>query len=265
MDAKLPMLCHVPVAGFQNLGQAFQMPIYRYMPFDYLIGMIESGENVLVNPLAWEDQYEAAVAKVPSTWYDGTTVDVSVMGEELYAQCWSVDATESDFRWKSYRAEGGTVRIATTVQKLLESVEALFPDKDTMMMAALFGKVGYFSQEQLDHLLSCFSPMSNPLSVMWSLLFKRDVYKQEEEVRIVIRNGEMSGIDEFRENVSIEHPLMRMPLHNSKNFVTNVLLGTDISREQQELLAECLRTHGWTARTEVSRMNAVPTFKTPYS
>lgn len=264
MDAKLPMLCHVPVAGFQNLGQAFQMPIYRYMPFEYLIGMIESGENVLVNPLAWEDQYEAAVTKVQASWYDGSGVDVSVMGEELYAQCWCADATESDLRWKAYRSEDGTVRVATTVQKLLESVEAMFPNKDTMMTTTLFGKVGYFPQEQLDQLLRGFSPLRFPLSVMWSLLFKRDVYKQEEEVRIVIRNVETSGIEEFREKARIEPPLLKIPLVTPEDFVRDILLGTDVTADRQAALNNCLRAHNWTAHVEVSRMKDLPDFRTRY-
>ena len=152
------------------------MPIYRYMPLEYLLGMIRSGENVLVSPLKWEDPFEAAVVKVSSKWHDGSPVDVSVLGTDLFAQCWCADKKESNLRWKAYGG-GEVVRIGTTVGKLLESVNAAFLDKTAMSLAAMFGEVIYVPQCDLEKAYSEMPLMRYPELVSSCMLLKRDAYR----------------------------------------------------------------------------------------
>lgn len=139
---KQVFVCNVPCFYHTDISDGFsKMPIYRYMPLDYLMDMIVSGQNVLVSPLKWDDPFEAAVVKVPSKWQDGSPVDVTDMGRELFVQCWCADSIESDLRWKAYGAGRETVRIGTTVGRLLEMVDAVFPIKTAMHIATMFGKV----------------------------------------------------------------------------------------------------------------------------
>ena len=245
----------------ENLGA---MPIYRYMPLGHLIRMIETGENVLVNPIKWDDPFEAAVTKVLSRWYDGSPVDVSVLGTELFAQCWCADKEESDLRWKAYGDGGEVVRIGTTVGKLLELINAAFPDKTAMPIATMFGKVRYVSQCDLEKIYSEMPLIRYPEHVSFCMLLKRNVYRQEEEWRILIRNVEANGMDEFRRNVKIEGSLMKIPIVNQEEFVSEIILGAHVSSEREKLLRQEILKHGWKASIVKSRISTLPHFSTMY-
>ncbi len=239
-------------------------PIYRYMRLDYLIGMIRSGENVLVSPLEWDDPFEAAIVKVPSKWYDGSPVDVSVLGTELFAQCWCADKEESDLRWKAYGDGGEIVRIGTTVGMLLESINAAFPDKTAMPIATMFGEVRYISQLDLEKIYSEVPLMRYPELVSFCMLLKRDDYRQEEEWRILIRNVEANGMDEFRKHVKIEGALMKIPIVNQQEFVAEIILGPHVSSEGEKLLIQEIHNHGWKVSIVKSRIMTLPSFSTKY-
>lgn len=237
------------------------MPLYRYMSLEHLVGM---GENVLVSPLKWEDPFEAAVVKVPSRWCDGTPVDVSVMGEELFAQCWCADNVESDLRWKTYGGGGEVVRIGTTVGRLLEMVDAVFPVKTSMHIATMFGKVLYVPQEDIERMCGEISLMRFPDSVSFCMLLKRDVYRQEDEWRILIRNIEASGMDEFRARVKIGDGLMRMPIKRQREFIHEIMLGPCINDDSTRRLRDRLSKHMWNSSVVQSRITEHPSFSTKY-
>ena len=226
--------------------------------------MIGSGENVLVSLLKWDDSFEAAVVKVPSKWYDGSPVDVSVLGTELFAQCWCADKKESDLRWKAYGGGGEVVRIGTTVGKLLESVNAAFPDKTAMPIASLFGKVMYVPQSFLVGICSEMPLMRNPELVSFSMLFKSEAYRQEEERRLLIRNIEAGGMDEFREHVKIEEGLMKILIANQQEFLFKIMLGPYVSREKVDMLKQTILEHGRKTLIVKNTIAEQPSFLTRY-
>lgn len=255
---------NVPCFYNENIGCSLaEMQIYRYIPWDYLIDMIISGQNVLVSPLKWEDPFEAAVVKVPSKWHDGSPVDVSVLGTKLFAQCWCADNKESDLRWKAYGG-GDVVRIGTTVGKLLESVSAAFPDKTAMPIATLFGKVMYVPQSSIVSICSEIPLMRHPELVSVCMLLKRDVYRQEEEWRLLIRNIEAKGMDEFREHVKIEDGLMRISITNPQTFLSEIMLGPYISSKKSAILNKVILDHGWECSIVKSVLMEQPSFLTKY-
>lgn len=254
----VPCICQGEVKNLEAL------PIYRYMSLEHLVGMIEMGENVLVNPLKWEDPFEAAVVKVPSRWYDGTPVDVSVIGEELFAQCWCADNVESDLRWKAYGGGGEIVRIGTTVGRLLEMVEAVFPIKTAMHIATMFGKVVYVPQDDIERMCGEVSLMRVPELVSFCMLLKRDVYRQEDEWRILIRNIEASGMDEFRARVKIGDGLMRIPIKDQREFIHEIMLGPRLNNDNAQRLREKLAKHKWNSSVVQSSIAEHPSFSTKY-
>lgn len=258
------IICNVPCCYHIGIMHISEMPIYRYMPLEYLLGMIRSGENVLVSPLKWDDPFEAAVVKVPSKWHDGSPVDVSVLGTELFAQCWCADKKESDLRWKVYGDGSEVVRIGTTIGKLLESINAAFPDKTAMPIATMFGEVKYISQCDLEKIYSEMPLIRHPELVSFCMLLKRDAYRQEEEWRILIRNVEANGMDEFRKNVKIEGSLMKIPIVNQEEFITEIIVGSHVSHEREQLLRQEILKHGWKASIVKSRILELPHFSTKY-
>lgn len=258
------IVCNVPCSYYTDISDGLaNMPIYRYMPLGYLMDMIRSGENVLVSPLKWDDPFEAAVVKVPSKWYDGSPVDVSVLGTELFAQCWCADKEESDLRWKAYGG-GDVVRIGTTVGKLLESVNIAFPDKTAMSLATLFGEVMYVPQSYLVGICSEMPLMRYPELVSLCMLLKRDAYRQEEEWRLLIRNIEANGMDDFRAHVKIEEGLMRIPIANQQDFLAEIMLGPYVSREREDILKQAILGHGWGTSIIKSAIDEQPSFLTNY-
>ena len=246
------------------MGKLFHTAIYRYTSIRHLRDMIVSSENVLVNPYCWEDSYESAATRVPSTWINGSSVDVSQMGDELFAQCWCADPKESDLRWKAYKSDDGTVRIATSVEKLLVSVGDLFPVRSAMVCASLFGRVCYCSQNVIEKTLGGVPLLRFPEAVMPLLFIRREEYRQEEELRLVIRNCETAGMDEFRDRVKIKGHLMRMPLVDGAYFIDEILLGTNVSEKNEQLLRAELDKAGWNAKVFRSKLNQIPSFRTKY-
>lgn len=120
------------------------------------------------------------------------------------------------------------------------------------------------SRIDIDKLLSEMNPLRFPETVTVSMFLKREESRQEEEWRLLIRNCETSGMDEFRKHVEVDGPLMRLPLPDAKNFVSEILLGCSVSEDQENMLRNTLVKAGWRAVISRSGVNEKPQFFTSY-
>lgn len=104
--------------------------------------------------------------------------------------------------------------------------------------------------------------MRTPELLSFCMLLKRDIYRQEEEWRILIRNIEASGMDEFRTQVRIEDGMMRIPIKNKRRFIHEIMLGPYLNNGSEQRLREELATHNWNASVVKSRIVEYPSFST---
>lgn len=179
-------------------------PIYRVFNAQRLLELFTLSKNTLVKPALWDDPLENyvlhAAIKAFSDHphkFDFTTKD------RIYGQCWST-LEESDAMWRIYSPDKSGVKVRTTIGKLLNSVQTA-PEVNSQM--CFIGRVKYMSGDHLrDKLQDRFwlkAELADWSSQAASLLFKREEFEHESEVRLIYINPDPTYLDNlFRYSVN---------------------------------------------------------------
>lgn len=120
--------------------------LYRIMPLEQLMNMLEDSTNTLVRPSKWEDPYEELmmISKIQSD--DSQGRDIKTLDwKRWYGQCWSY-VNESDSLWRAF-TNGKNVRcvkITTTYSKLKKSL-ASSPTQDKRRVIPFLEDVSYIN------------------------------------------------------------------------------------------------------------------------
>jgi hypothetical protein len=190
----------VGVIGIPNLDR----PLYRIFPlwfFEHAL-RVNGGCLVLVPPTAWEDPYEDLCARIVMAAPDRSQKELSGYLRPTYAQCWSFEG-ESDALLRAYsrvtrdhitqrnvepKYEG--VQVRTTPRKLVSALNAFLNKRKDPSLKFYLGIVEYvsdFPQVIINRL-----NLEGPVAIgegedrVRSLLFKREAFRHEAEVRIIL-------------------------------------------------------------------------------
>lgn len=158
-------------------------PIYKYMPLQFIMSMIQNQKLAINRISAWPDVYENYLLKQNYMLYDGTHIDVINQTDGVFGQCWTL-CPETDAMWRIYSHDFKSIRIRTTVEKLYDSLY----QSDSNMADTYIGLVQYESQEDIEAAILSLSPLDirDILSVIVKGAFvKRIEFSHEQEVRIV--------------------------------------------------------------------------------
>ncbi len=164
-------------------GVADDLSIYKYMPLNYVLSMVQHNLLTINRISSWPDVYENFILKQVYSLHDGTPIDVINQADGIFGQCWTY-LPESDAMWRIYSPDKMTVRIKTTVEKLYD---ALY-QTDHNMADTYVGIVRYENQNNIDNYVKSLSPLSpNDFlkEVVKGAFVKRDEFNHEKEVRIV--------------------------------------------------------------------------------
>lgn len=71
-------------------------------------------------------------------------------------------------------------------------------------------------------------------------------------------------MDEFREHVKIEEGLLKMPIANQQEFLSEIMIGPYVSREIGDMLKQEIFDHGWETSIVKSAIAEQPFFLTKY-
>lgn len=179
-------------------------PIYRVFNTQRLLELFTLGKNTLVKPALWDDPLENYVLQAAMKAFsdhphsfDFTTKD------RMYGQCWST-LEESDAMWRIYSPDKSGVKVRTTIGKLLNSLQAA-SEVDSNM--CYIGRVNYMSGDTLrDKLQDRFwlgLEAADWTSQAASLLFKREEFEHENEVRLIYINPDSNYSDNlFRYSIN---------------------------------------------------------------
>ncbi|HLM67686.1 MAG TPA: DUF2971 domain-containing protein [Longimicrobium sp.] len=165
------------------------MPIYRVFNFQRLIPIFKQGKNTLVKPALWDDPLENFILHVATKAYENHAhaFDFSAK-DRFYGQCWST-LDQSDAMWRIYSPDKSGVKVATTIGKLLASLEA---GTHGTPGEAFIGRVLYIDDATLRRNLQDRGWLAqegvNSHSQAASLLFKRVEFEHEAEVRLIYLN-----------------------------------------------------------------------------
>jgi len=151
--------------------------IYRIIPADRLLELLETRSGVLVRPAKWEDPWESLFDATRAVRSGSTALNPS--HPILYSQCWTRQYY-SDAMWRAYSPTRDGVRIRSTPRRLLESVPTT-RDVD----AAVIGRVRYVSERLLLATASGSRP-SDAFRSCYAALMKRRCFAFESEVRLIV-------------------------------------------------------------------------------
>ena len=161
--------------------------IYRMFPLDRFYEMFKEQKNALVSPKLWEDPYENYVLQshvaLPSGKYYGFEFK-----DRYFGQCWT-QRTYSDALWRIYSPDSRSVRVRTTIRKLVSSLVKQNPKikNDTCFI----GKVKYQGNADLTEFSNQVAS-TQPSSALYAqtLLRKRNAFSHEKEVRLLFNDAE---------------------------------------------------------------------------
>lgn len=194
-------------------GVTKDTPIYKYMPLDYVIIMLLNKKLRLGKIATWEDPYENPILK-QRLWRNNNgikeTLDLSTVLDNIYGQSWTL-LEESDAMWRIYSHDKQAVRIKTTIGKLFD---AIYNPNSNDSLCTFVGCIKY-NDKVIDYLTKSRSNKSiieaflkNTPAFRDMLLYKREAFKHEQEVRFYYVNPRIwyntcsdipSSIGEFKE------------------------------------------------------------------
>lgn len=158
--------------------------IYRIMSYDRFLELFDTKKNTLVSPNKWEDTFENYALKSTLKFPDGTEVKLDTH-HRLFGQCWTTSKA-SDAIWRIYSHDKKSVRIRTTINKLLMSL--VIANVNTSMTESCIGKVRYLSEKEITRLAKGAFTNTGQMtfgSLFRSLLVKRKAFKHEKEIRLI--------------------------------------------------------------------------------
>lgn len=184
---------------FMNLNMvnvAADDVIYRIYSLDRFLELVQSKKNVLVNTKLWDDPFENFLLGCKAQLSTGEIVDMSLIRDSWYGQCWSFKE-ECDGLWRTNTSSKckRAIKVKTTVGKLFRSFYDF--SNPAHSLSFFIGKVEYVKKKNIISFLKAPSAQqavhdTSNISQMRSLLFKREEFSYEKEVRLLY-NCEANG------------------------------------------------------------------------
>lgn len=151
--------------------------VYRIVRLSHLYDLFRYKQNVLVEPVNWDDPYENLRALLAPSGVNAQY--------RCYGQCWTLQKA-SDAMWRIYSRDSRAVRIRSTIRKLIESLSRRCGPSEI----AFIGQVQYLNTRRLIAFTKrACSPHSGKQSgkvLAKTLLVKRPAFKHEREVRLLL-------------------------------------------------------------------------------
>lgn len=164
--------------------------VFRVIPVFRLLEHFKTKQNVLVRPKLWDDPFENYILRATATLPSGETARFGFR-DELYGQCWTLQR-ESDAMWRIYSADKSSVRIRSRINLLFQSLYSEinhFPE-----LSVFVGRVKYESQKSMIKKLADVRDVleTSGRGAAGTLLMKREEFRHEKEVRLVLNNNSKS-------------------------------------------------------------------------
>lgn len=173
---------------------ASNTPIYRIMPFKWFKVMVEEKRNTLMRPSSWDDPYEMNYSNSVIITENG---DLHLDASHWFGQCWSL-CEESAIMWQAFKkTQEPYVKIKIHASGLIKEIKS----KNGGLRIFILSYVKYFKPNKsnyiktLEDIISMHQWPHNFLSrgatfaelyPLYNLLTKRNVFKHEEEVRLLL-------------------------------------------------------------------------------
>jgi len=156
--------------------------IYKILERKYFFELFEGRKNALVLPSKWKDPFENVILNAEVRTASGESGKFS-FHDDIYGQCWTLH-TASDAMWRIYSDKKDSVRIRTTVGKLIDSL--CTAQGEWADATCFIGKVDYRGEARLKNFArTIFKDGITTQAIARSCLVKRNAYRHEREVRLI--------------------------------------------------------------------------------
>ncbi|PCJ82774.1 MAG: hypothetical protein COA57_13090 [Flavobacteriales bacterium] len=188
-------------------SKSYDVPIYRYIPFDYLLHLLRT-HYLWVGPTKlWDDTYENFLTKAKFQW-DSTPISYLGFLPGFYGQCWTLQK-ETDALWRIYSHDKKGVRIKSRINKVLGASINEANLKPLSTRIRIIGQIKYLSKNQIKKWIEKQNEkIINDKTLVESLFIKRKEFVHEKEVRLIIHKN----IDEEEESKGIEHNHIKLAI-----------------------------------------------------
>jgi hypothetical protein len=178
------------VSEYINIrGNDIFKSIYRIISFENLIGIFQSKQMTFVKPTKWDDPFENIIAKTIIEFETGNESSVQDLGirEKSHGTCWTRKAT-SDAMWRIYSHDKRAVRIESTPEIISRNISKWLEDYPRSKL--YIGEVEYFTDDQIKKKAKDYARRVRDgdlcRAAAESLLFKREPFSHEDEVRVLL-------------------------------------------------------------------------------
>lgn len=160
------------------------------MPVERVLQLIKDEKNILVHPSMWDDPFENFFlnSKFES---NGKILNLGGLKDNLFGQCWTLGAEETDAMWRIYSPNKDGVRVKSTLSKVISPLKSQnISDFETKVF---IGKVEYVVESELVNQLQNAQIDSATFifrieqMIINSLLIKRKAFEHEKEIRVIYR------------------------------------------------------------------------------
>jgi hypothetical protein len=162
--------------------------IFRIISLNRLVEMLREKELVLPKVNLWEDVYENFFLKSNLLIDGDEIIGLKEDSDQYFGQCWGF-IEDSDAMWRIYSCDKLSIRIKTTIRKLINALNPLhiMGSNIGILENPWIGAVEYKSKEELNvwmkkQIIKRDNLMPN---IKDSLFIKRDSFQHESEVRVV--------------------------------------------------------------------------------
>jgi hypothetical protein len=170
-------------------GKGFNIPIYRYIPFERFLHLILNKEMFIPQVIAWEDPYENWLIKA-SFFVENTRASYKDFLTSYYGQCWTM-SRENDAFWRIYSPDKNSIKIKSSIKKLL-SAKVKTQDSDPIRIINKYiGQVSYLTSNQIIKWVKqerSKTGIVNSDILRESQFVKRKEFNHEKEIRLIITN-----------------------------------------------------------------------------
>jgi len=166
--------------------------IYRYVKYEHLYTWYKSQKLYLPKPGAWDDPFENILLNAEIKLVSGKMVR-PFERNFIYANCWTLQSSETDAFWRIYSPYKNRVRIRTTIRQLWDIIYQNFDSTPGLSIhyGLFMGKFEYVPQNKLEQFVRDMQIRQKMISSVdkklpKTLLFKRNEFRHEKEVRLII-------------------------------------------------------------------------------
>lgn len=172
-----------------------QMQLYKYIPFKFVVSLLESNSLFLNSIMQWEDSYENFLLK-----QNFMTTKKNPVGENIIKKCFSgfygqswTDIKSSDAMWRIYSCTPKSISHTWDLGNVAIRVESSTEQLKSLSTPSTWGvemrKIRYVSNVEIKECLDDL-PVINRHNmtkyILESLFMKRVEFQHESEVRLFV-------------------------------------------------------------------------------